>query len=603
MSFFKTANSLSGLQGVFDAGSTPEKAAFRSSVSVDALLQYTGTGTDLQSAIEASARGVRIMSGITVSATITVPAGKLIEIPRGVVYTKTGGGTDAFLLGGVGAGVIGAGTISGGRYAINFGGQRSCLVGGADRQFPLVIRNTVLHGVWLDGQNNRVAFTDIKAGQSGIAMSGASYCVVHDNYLNDCANFGLWMATACHSNHIYKNWCDVSGLELIGVTYDCRDNHIYENKARLTGDNGISVTGYRNTVENNECTACKNHGIGIYGERNTVVGNYGKNNGRESLIDGGQYAGITCTPAFGGLARKNVIVGNHFDDDQSRPTQYCVIKVATDAYVAWAAGQLVANSNLYRKSGTAIYRATGPGTTGSTAPTHTSGDVSDGGVVWRWVCSTVNSLARSYPAWVSGVVITDENRYQASGRIVYRADTVGGTTGSTAPTHTSGAASDGGVSWTVYEECPNNLDAYDNTIVGNAGSGNAIADPVLDLTTNRQLYVSTGRIKLPAPGRNQAADYIVGTGTPEGVITARPGSLYSRQDVSAQGIALWSKQAGTGNTGWYRITLQDGGTTAQRPALSGYGAGARGYCYFDATLGRPIWWSGSGWVDSSGASA
>ena len=106
---------------------------------------------------------------------------------------------------------------------------------------------------------------------------------------------------------------------------------------------------------------------------------------------------------------------------------------------------------------------------------------------------------------------------------------------------------------------------------------------------------------MTAPGRNQSADYIVGTGTPEGIVTAKPGSLYSRQDVSAQGIALWSKQTGTSNAGWLRVALQDGGTTAQRPAMAGYGVGARGYCYFDTTLNKPIWWSSSAWVDATGA--
>ena len=601
MTLLNKSIQLSDVQKAFSSGSAAAQAAFRSSVSSAELLQYSGDGSDLAAVLLASARGVSIRSSITVSATITVPAGKVVEIPAGVTYTKSGGGNDAFSLGGPGASVVGAGTISGGRYAINAGGQSGCAIGSSSRQTMLRIRNTVLHGIWIDGAGHLVAYCDIDAGQSGITMSGADNCVVHDNYLNACGNFGLWMATACHDNHIYKNWCDESGLELIGVTYDCHDNHIYENKARNTGDNGISVTGFRNTVENNECTGCKNHGIGIYGERNTVVGNYGKNNGWESLGDGGQYAGITCTPAFGGLARKNVIVGNHFDDDQPRPTQHCVVKIGTDAYVAWAAGQAVTNSNLYRKNATAIYRATGSGTTGSTPPTHTGGDVSDGGVTWRWVCDTVNSLARSYPAWTSGIVITDANRYQRNGRIVYRATAVGGTTGATPPTHTSGSVSDGGVTWAVYEECPNNLDAYDNTIVGNGGSGNVIADPVLDATTNRNLYFGVGRIQVPAPGRNQNADYIVGTGTPEGVVTAKPGSLYSRQDVSAQGIALWSKQSGTSSTGWLRVALQDGGTTAQRPAMAGYGAGARGYCYFDTTLNRPIWWSSSAWVDATGA--
>lgn len=45
-----------------------------------------------------------------------------------------------------------------------------------------------------------------------------------------------------------------------------------------------------------------------------------------------------------------------------------------------------------------------------------------------------------------------------------------------------------------------------------------------------------------------------GTGSPEGVVTARPGSIYS--DIgSVSDSTLWFKRAGTGNTGWKAVTL------------------------------------------------
>ena len=43
------------------------------------------------------------------------------------------------------------------------------------------------------------------------------------------------------------------------------------------------------------------------------------------------------------------------------------------------------------------------------------------------------------------------------------------------------------------------------------------------------------------------------------------------------------------------------GSTASRPTL---GSDAAGYLYFDTTLvaaGKPIWWSGTAWLDSTGA--
>lgn len=42
------------------------------------------------------------------------------------------------------------------------------------------------------------------------------------------------------------------------------------------------------------------------------------------------------------------------------------------------------------------------------------------------------------------------------------------------------------------------------------------------------------------------------------------------------------------------------GTTLDRPDLT---ASDAGFMYFDTTLGRPVWWSGTGWVDATGAGA
>lgn len=40
------------------------------------------------------------------------------------------------------------------------------------------------------------------------------------------------------------------------------------------------------------------------------------------------------------------------------------------------------------------------------------------------------------------------------------------------------------------------------------------------------------------------------------------------------------------------------GTTANRPTLT---TNETGFSYFDTDLGQPIWWSGTGWVDATGA--
>lgn len=45
------------------------------------------------------------------------------------------------------------------------------------------------------------------------------------------------------------------------------------------------------------------------------------------------------------------------------------------------------------------------------------------------------------------------------------------------------------------------------------------------------------------------------------------------------------------------ISSQPNGTTANRPTLE---SGEKGYVYYDTTLGKPIWWNGTAWVDATG---
>lgn len=49
---------------------------------------------------------------------------------------------------------------------------------------------------------------------------------------------------------------------------------------------------------------------------------------------------------------------------------------------------------------------------------------------------------------------------------------------------------------------------------------------------------------------------------------------------------------------WREITNHRAGATSGRPSSCGVG-----YLYFDTTLGKPVWYNGSGWVDATGTSA
>lgn len=73
---------------------------------------------------------------------------------------------------------------------------------------------------------------------------------------------------------------------------------------------------------------------------------------------------------------------------------------------------------------------------------------------------------------------------------------------------------------------------------------------------------------------------------------------------NAQG-KKWEDHADTTSGNPHGVTASEtgavallSGDTASRPA-----APAAGWMYFDTTLGQPIWYDGSGWVDATGTTA
>jgi hypothetical protein len=82
-----------------------------------------------------------------------------------------------------------------------------------------------------------------------------------------------------------------------------------------------------------------------------------------------------------------------------------------------------------------------------------------------------------------------------------------------------------------------------NTVLG-ISSGNRL-NIVNSVGTVVAYLTSTGAF---APQNTSAAQY-AGAGTPEGAVTANPGSTYMRTNGGA-GTSFYVKESGTGNTGW-----------------------------------------------------
>jgi hypothetical protein len=254
-------------------------------------------------------------------------------------------------------------------------------------------------------------------------------------------------------------------------------------------------------------------------------------------------------------------------------------------------------TNSLRSNGDNIYRARTAGTTGGAGPTHLSGEVSDGSITWAYCASRQRGLYDRQKPWSSGqTVTTGERRY--NGARIYEA-TTSGTTGNTAPVHTStSAVSDGSVSWLLVRTVPSDFASTGNVVEGVIGFGNAV-DEILDRGTGNIIRTRT-RIDMRVPGREILSSVFADASDPAGLISAQPGSLFLRRSGNLSPKTAYLKVSGTGTAGWLPIALRSFGATSLRPT-SEMTSGSEGFEYFDTDLGIPIWWKGSGWVNSAGA--
>lgn len=76
-----------------------------------------------------------------------------------------------------------------------------------------------------------------------------------------------------------------------------------------------------------------------------------------------------------------------------------------------------------------------------------------------------------------------------------------------------------------------------------------------------------------------------------------PPPIQSALQVSGVG-AFWPKPWGNWFTRAWQIlsAAEESGTTANRPTTNLW----TGRPYFDTTLGIPIWWDGTQWIDAAG---
>ena len=103
-------------------------------------------------------------------------------------------------------------------------------------------------------------------------------------------------------------------------------------------------------------------------------------------------------------------------------------------------------------------------------------------------------------------------------------------------------------------------------------------------------------LTLGAVGSGLKTQLLAGAAVPEGNVAAPTGTIYQRvTGAFGEGVSLWVKETGTGNTGWRAVTHPP--ATAANLASAAHNVNTIGKYEsrqaFDTTNDRPVWASGA----------
>jgi len=231
----------------------------------------------------------------------------------------------------------------------------------------------------LEGYDCEGTFISVSGEASGETVTNTE---IISPYVEDAALFGIRVGLATDVT-IYKPRCTSNGIEMVGVTVFGKRVKVIEPDISGCGDNAISFSGNDNSCVGGELSGNQKAGIWCWGSNNRVVGTKASNNNLENA--GNNWAGFGASANFGGCGQNNQFIACLADDTQGSPTQWNGVRFAGLAYPQWLTGTSYTSGTSYVYNGLNIYLATTTGTSGATAPTHTSGTVSDGTVSWRYV--------------------------------------------------------------------------------------------------------------------------------------------------------------------------------------------------------------------------
>ena len=180
--------------------------------------------------------------------------------------------------------------------------------------------------------------------------------------------------------------------------------------------------------------------------------------------------GTLVNPGVGNVYEVGKVFGTFNNTDRFRTTANDVNEIAGEYFDSeepespWEAGVAYNAQDRVYYSGN-IYEAQGAGTSGTIAPTHTTGAASDGVITWSFISEAgkfdIDLTSHPYPRpRYLGLDMPEwlPHRLYATGQRVWYDLNVyevavggGGVTTTTPPTHTSGDVSDGTVTWSFVE--------------------------------------------------------------------------------------------------------------------------------------------------------
>ena len=198
--------------------------------------------------------------------------------------------------------------------------------------------------------------------------------------------------------------------------------------------------------------------------------------------------GSIDTPGLGTTYKVGKIYGNFNNDDKFQNElgeENRIDEISFDVsrpQLAWESGKAYVTNDQVWSDGK-IYYATNNATAGSTAPTHTIGAVTDGSVIWQYISAApnieVNLLDYPWPTPTDADPWAETRSYAVNDTVYFGRNkytcTVAGTSGTVAPTHTTGTATDNSVTWTYTST----YDPLSLTMQGSVRSDQRIIESLL----------------------------------------------------------------------------------------------------------------------------